>query len=174
MPEELEKLNRRSFLAAAAAVTATCALSCPFAHAADDDDDDDDDGDPPASIPPGPVDAGAVADYDKDGPYDKLAKEKHVVLTRKDGKLYALTAVCTHKKFLVKVKDGQLYCPKHSSRFTADGIPAPKPNGKMGAAKKPLTHYAISVDAKGHIIVDTTKPLDATQAEQPGGFVKVP
>jgi nitrite reductase/ring-hydroxylating ferredoxin subunit len=171
MFEEMDKLNRRNFLAAAATATAACAVGCPFAHA--DDDDDDDDSDPPAALPPGPIDAGAAADYDKDGLYDKLAKEKQILLTRKDGKLYALTSVCTHKKFLVKVKDGQYYCPKHSSRFTPDGVPAPKPNGRIGAAKKPLTHYAISLDDNKHVIVDTSKRLDAAKAEEAGGFVNL-
>lgn len=171
MPEEMDKLNRRNFLAAAATATAICALGCPFAHAEDDDDDDSDD--PPAPLPPGLIDVGPVADFAKDGLYDKLAKEKQIVLTQKGGKLYALSAICTHKKFLVKTKDGQYFCPKHSSRFTSDGAPAPKPSGKIGAAKKPLTHYAISIDDKKHVIVNTGKPIEATQAEDAGGFVKV-
>lgn len=172
MPEEMDKLNRRNFLAAAATATAVCALGCPFAHGADDDDDDDD-SDPPVLLPPGLIDIGPVSDYAKDGVYDKLVKEKQIVLTQKGGKLYALTAICTHKKYLVKVKDGQFFCPKHSSRFTPDGAPTPKPNGKIGAAKKPLTHYTISLDDKKHVIVDTGKPIDAAQAETAGGFVKV-
>ncbi len=170
MPEEMDKLNRRNFLAAAATATAACALGCPFAHADDDDDDDDD---PPKPLPAGLIDVGPVTDYAKDGLYDKLAKDKQILLTQKGGKLYALTSICTHKKFVVKTKDGQYFCPKHSSRFTPDGTPAPKPTGKIGAAKKPLTHYAISIDDKKHVIVDTAKPIDEALAEQAGGFVKV-
>ncbi len=170
MPEEMDKLNRRNFLAAAATATAACALGCPFAQADDDDDDADD---PPAPLPTGLIDVGSITDYAKDGPYDNHAKDKQIVLTRKAGKLYALTAICTHKKFIVKTKDGQYFCPQHSSRFTVDGVPAPKPNGKIGAAKKPLTHYVISIDEKKHVIVNTGKPIDAAQAEDAGGFVKV-
>jgi Rieske Fe-S protein len=162
-----DEINRRSFLAAAAAATCACAL-CPVVRA--DDDDDDDDQGPPAKLPAGPVAAGNLTDYAKDGPYDTLAKTKQIVIVRENGKLYAMSALCTHKGFAVKVKDNVFFCPKHSSRFDLDGQPAPKPNGKMGPAKKPLNHYAISADATGAITVDTSKVLTE---EDPGAFIKL-
>jgi nitrite reductase/ring-hydroxylating ferredoxin subunit len=155
----LEEMNRRNFLAATAAAACACAL-CPIARA--DDDDDDDDAPPPAPLAKGPVAAGSLADYAKDGAYDTLAKSKQIVIVRENGSLYALTALCTHKQFVIKVKENQLFCPKHSSRFDLDGKPAPKPNGKMGPAKKPLIHYAISVDANGAVTVDTSKTVAET------------
>jgi nitrite reductase/ring-hydroxylating ferredoxin subunit len=158
-----EELNRRSFLAAAAVATCACAL-CPVAHAQDDDEE------APAPLPPGPVDAGPLTNYAKDGGYDSLAKSKQIVLVRENGKLYAMTSLCTHKQFVVEVKDKEFFCPKHSSRFDYDGKPAPKPNGKMGPAKKPLQHYAISVDAKGEVTVDTSKKV---AIDDPTAFVKV-
>ena len=111
----------------------------------DDDDDDDDDGDAPAALAAGPIDAGPAADYDKDGLYDKLAKEKQILIMRKDGKLYALTSVCTHKKFLVKVKDGQYFCPKHSSRFARrrrTRAQAKRPHGRRQEAAHSLRGLA--------------------------------
>jgi len=162
-----DEINRRNFLAATAAAACACAL-CPIARA--DDDDDDDDAPPPAPLPAGPAAAGNLTDYPKDGPYDSLAKSKQILLVRENGNLYAMTAICTHKKFLIKVKDNQFFCPKHSSRFDLDGKPAPKPNGRMGPAKKPLTHYAISADANGAITVDTSKTVEETD---PAAFVKV-
>ncbi len=164
MPDEI---NRRNFLAAAAAATCACAL-CPMVRA--DDDDDDDDAPPPKPLPKGPVAAGNLTDYPKDGPYDALSKSKQIILVRQDGKLYAMTALCTHKLFVIKTKDNQLFCPKHSSRFDLDGKPAKKPNGKMGPAKKPLVHYAISADANGAITVDTSKTVEETD---PAASVKV-
>jgi nitrite reductase/ring-hydroxylating ferredoxin subunit len=162
-----DEINRRNFLAATAAAACACAL-CPIARA--DDDDDDDDSPPPAPLPAGPVSAGKLTDYPKDGAYAELAKSKQIVLARENGKLYAMTALCTHKKYIIKVKDNEFFCPKHSSRFDLDGKPAPKPNGKLGPAKKPLTHYAISVDADGAITVDTSKMLAETD---PGASVAV-
>ena len=100
-----------------------------------------------------------------------LNKSKQIILVRENGKLYALTALCSHKSFIIKSKENQLFCPKHSSGFDLDGKPAKKPNGKMGPAKKPLVHYAISADANGAITVDTSKTLDETD---PAASVKVP
>jgi nitrite reductase/ring-hydroxylating ferredoxin subunit len=163
-----DELNRRQILAAAAAATCACALTCPLVQA---DDDDDDDEDAPKPLPPGPVDAGPLSGFAKDGAYDSLNKSQQIILVREDGKLYAMTALCTHKGFVVKIRDNQLFCPKHSSRFDLDGKPVPKPNGKMGPAKKPLTHYAISIDGKGDVIVDTSKQV---AEDDPSAFVKAP
>jgi nitrite reductase/ring-hydroxylating ferredoxin subunit len=173
MSEELKtELNRRNFLAAAAALTCGCALSCPFAMGKDEDADDDDD----EAVPPvktGPVDVGALADFSKDGPSEKWIKDHHMIVVREGGKLYAITAICTHKQALLKIKDDQVYCPKHSSRFNYAGQPVPKPNGKIGSAKKPLSYFTISVNDKQHVIVDTSKPIDAAKAGDASAFVKV-
>jgi nitrite reductase/ring-hydroxylating ferredoxin subunit len=162
-----DEINRRGFLAAAVAATCACSL-CPMVRA--DDSDEDNDEDPPKPLPKGPVAAGSLTDYAKDGPYDTLAKDKQIILVRENGKLYAMTALCTHKQFIVKTKDNVFFCPKHSSRFDLDGKPAPKPNGKMGPAKKPLTHFAISADASGKITVDTSQSLAETD---PKAFIKL-
>src|SRR5687768_8520702 len=78
------EVNRRSFLATAAAVTCACAMGCPFAEAADAKDADI------AS-----VDIGTMADFPKDGPYDKFAKKPNsLIIVREGGKLYAMTSVC--------------------------------------------------------------------------------
>jgi hypothetical protein len=41
----------------------------------------------------------------------------------------------------------------------------------MGPAKRPLTHYAISIDGKGDVIVDTSKQV---AEDDPSAFVKAP
>ena len=170
---EQTELNRRSFMAAAAAAACACAL-CPLASAAaKDDEDDDDDDDKVPDVPKGPVDVGALADFKKDGVYDKWIKPNHLIVVRDKGRLFAETAICTHKGVLLKEKEGQLFCPKHSSRFTVQGVPAPKPNGKLGPAKKPLVHFAISTNDKGHVIVDTSKPIEKDKWEDAGGFIKI-
>lgn len=162
MSEELKaQMNRRNFLAAAAALSGACALGCPFAHGADDDDDDDE-GEVVEKVPTGPIDVGPVADFAKQGPYDKWIKSRHMIVVREGASLYALTAICTHKQALLKAVDKQyIFCPKHKSRFNLEGKPIPKPSGKIGLAKKPLPRFAISINAQKHVVVDTSKPVAA-------------
>jgi nitrite reductase/ring-hydroxylating ferredoxin subunit len=160
MPE----LNRRDFLATAAAITCACALDCPFALAADDKPGDT-----------GPVDIGTVADYAKDGPYDKFAKKPTSLLViRNNGKIYAPTAICTHKKANLTVDGGEIVCPKHDSPFDNQGVPKPKTkDGDETPAKKPLVRYAISKNADGHLIVDRSKTFDKDKWDDAASFVKV-
>src|SRR5947209_8556997 len=95
-------MNRRDFLAAAAALTCACALCPSIAHAEDDEDDDA----PKAAVIPGEkVDVGPLANFAKDGGVDKWNKDHNVLIVRDKGKLFALTAVCSHKKYLVKLAD---------------------------------------------------------------------
>jgi len=156
-------LNRRDFLATAAAVTCACALDCPFALAAGEKEET------------GTVDIGTLAEYQKDGPYDKLAKKPTSLLViRNAGKLYAPTAICTHKKSNLKVEDGEIVCPKHDSPFDNQGIPKPKTkDGEETPAKKPLVRYAISKNADGHLIVDKSKTFDKDKWEDPASFMKI-
>jgi len=161
-------LNRRSFLAtataAAVAATCACALDCPFALAAD-----------AAAEDTGPVDIGTPADYPKDGPYDKFAKKPTSLLVVRDGgKLFAPTAICTHKKANLAVDGGEIVCPKHDSPFDNQGVPKPMTkDGDETPAKKPLVRYAISKNADGHLIVDRSKTFDKDKWDDAASFVKV-
>src|SRR6266516_6449887 len=156
-------LNRRNFLAAAAAVTCGCALDCPFALAADEKEET------------GTVDIGTLADFPKDGPYDKFAKKPTSLLViRSGGKLYAPTAICTHKKSNLKVENNEIVCPKHDSPFDNQGVPKPKTkDGDETPAKKPLVRYAISKNADGHLIVDKSKSFDKDKWDDAASFVKI-
>ena len=156
-------LNRRNFLAAAAAVTCACAVGCPFAADAFGADD------------AAPVDVGTLADFAKDGPYDKFAKKPTSLLViRSEGKLYAPTALCTHKNANLKVEDGEIVCPKHDSPFDLQGVPKPMTkDGDETPAKKPLVRYAISKNAEGKLIVDKSKSFDKDKWDDPASFIKV-
>ncbi|HEX4797223.1 MAG TPA: Rieske (2Fe-2S) protein [Humisphaera sp.] len=167
------ELNRRNFLAAATACA--CAL-CPAAMALGQqkkDDDDDDDVEELPKVPAGPVDIGPLSNYPKDGIYENFAKSRHMLVIRAGGKLFACSAVCTHKGVLLKEKDGKIFCSKHNSRFTPEGVPTPKPNGAMGPAKTVLVHYGIATNDKGHAIVDTSKPIEQAKWNEPTTFLKV-
>ncbi len=122
-------MNRRQFLAlATTVVTAGCST---------------------VSTPQGPqvVDAGPAANYAADGVYDGF-RYVGFFLIRKDGRLFALSSICTHKKCkLTAGPDHSFYCHCHGSEFD--------PGGKVteGPAKRDLPVLAISTDARGHLLV---------------------
>jgi nitrite reductase/ring-hydroxylating ferredoxin subunit len=148
MPE----LNRRTFLVAAAACA--CA-TCPLAGLAADK--------PPAAG--GPVDAGTLGDYAKDGAYDALAGEHGFFIVRRKGKLYAVGSACTHKRTTLKLKGDAFACPKHGARFDLAG------NVTKPPAKRDLPRYAISADDAGKITVDTSQTFDKKQWDDEASFV---
>src|SRR4051812_14819167 len=158
MPE----INRRDFVTMAAAACAGACMLCDglggTAIAAE----------PTAAEAGGTkVDAGALADYAKDGVYDKLADSKKVIIVREGTKIYAMTSICTHKMGVVKIKGSELVCPKHNSHFANDGKP------KSGPAKAALFHLGISQTADGKIMVDTSKRFGEKQWDDAGASITV-
>ncbi|HEX4124255.1 MAG TPA: Rieske (2Fe-2S) protein [Tepidisphaeraceae bacterium] len=164
----MAEVNRRDFLAAAAAMAAACALCGSMAQA------DEKDWTAAKQLPPEKFDAGKVDDYPKDTGSDKFYLDKQVLLSHKDGKIIAMTAVCPHKKALVKLADNaQFACPRHGSRFTLEGDPTLKPNGRMGPAHAPLIHYAIRINDDHHIIVDTGATFDKDKWDDAAASIDV-
>jgi nitrite reductase/ring-hydroxylating ferredoxin subunit len=157
-------MNRRDFLATAAAITCACAAGCPFAEGADAKDADT-----------GTVEIGTLADYPKDGPSDKFAKKPaSLIVVRDQGKLYAMTSVCTHKKKQLKVEDNEIVCTAHDSPFDNQGVPKAKTkDGDDTPAKDPLDRFAIVQAADGKLIVDKSKRFPKGKWEEAGSFVKV-
>src|SRR4051794_23232831 len=102
--------NRRQFLVSAAASAVCAGVMCSEALA----------GAAPAPTP-GPVDVGTLADYAKDGVFTNFAQSRRLILTRIDGKLYALTSVCTHQGGILQEQTGQngtngvFRCPRHNA-----------------------------------------------------------
>lgn len=152
----MSDLNRREFVIAAACAAGAC-MMCGSAMAAD------------AAPEAGgaKIDIGTAADYPKDGPYDKLADSKKLIVVRENGKIYALTAICTHKMGTVKLKAGELVCGKHNSHFGNDG------KVTKGPAKAALFHLGISETADGHILVDPNKKFGENQWSDPGASITV-
>ncbi|WP_063763108.1 Rieske 2Fe-2S domain-containing protein [Streptomyces sp. NRRL WC-3742] len=73
---------------------------------------------------------------------DPVTGDAVYILQPKAGQYCALSSVCTHSGCAVDApKNGQLYCPCHSSRFDAA-------TGAVvnGPAKKPLPKYAVTKD----------------------------
>ena len=106
-----------------------------------------------------------MADYPKDGSYDKLATSNKILIGRENGKLFAMSAICTHRSGTVKLDNGVLICPKHHSHFDDEGKPT------SGPAKAALFRHGISLNSDGHIIVDTTKKFGENQWTDPAASI---
>jgi len=73
--------------------------------------------------------------------------DDRAVVVKKDGKVMAMSAICTHAGCTVATNDGDktLDCPCHGSRFNLDG------SVKEGPASKPLA--TIEVEEKDGWVV---------------------
>jgi nitrite reductase/ring-hydroxylating ferredoxin subunit len=153
----MNDVNRRDFVLTVAGVLgAACAgCLCSSAEAA------------PTSQSTKPVDVGPKSEFSKDGIVnDKFASSEHIIVVRTDGEIYALNNTCPHKGKPVKPKDGELFCPSHGSHFSVQGAYI------KGPAKRSLTRYAISVNDKGHLIVDKSKQFEEKKWDDASSFVK--
>jgi nitrite reductase/ring-hydroxylating ferredoxin subunit len=153
----MSELNRREFVMAAAAACA-CTFACGGSEAL---------AQVTTSAPAGPVDAGPVAKFASQGISDALVKTQKVALIRHGDKLYATTAVCSHKNRVLNVKGNQFVCPAHGSIFSVNGTV------EKGPAKVSLYRYGITVNADKHVIVDKTKQFEEKDWENPAAFVKM-
>jgi len=191
---EVEILTRRNFLNQTVVASCACAAACVFAAGeADAQTTPKKPGGAP-NRPGGPggpgknpdgtpvvgtYTVGALASFARqpDGIYDKFAKAPTAFLVvLNEGKIYALSSVCTHKKRLIHTyeKDKkQAFCPGHSSVFDLDGTPTPvTPDGDKSPAREPLPRHAIAVNAKGMVVVDTSKTFTFEQRNDEGAFVE--
>ena len=150
----VRKMNRREFVATA--------VGCAFCAACPEN--------LLAATAKGPVDAGEVSAFAKEGIYDSLTQSQGFFLISSKGKLYATSSTCTHKANLVSIdpeKAGQLKCEKHGSLFSLEGKVVKAP------AKRSLPRYGIKLDAKKHVIVDPTKRFEESNWNDPNSFVKL-
>ncbi len=86
----------------------------------------------------------------KEGDYELgLSDEGPVIIVRREGVLYAFSAVCTHLGCIVKwiPSRNEFLCPCHAGRFDANGavISGPPP--------APLKRYKIEITSEGFIIL---------------------
>ena len=155
----MSDINRRDFVRATVAL-ACLGCACDVLSAATT---------APAGSPSGgkTVDVGPLADFSKDGVSDKWAKNEKFFIIRQDGKLYASSSVCTHRRTILKVKDGEIVCPAHGSHFSGQGVPT------KGPAKYPLYRYAISQNDAEHVIVDKSKQFEEKDWENERAFIKL-
>jgi len=127
------KINRREFLILTAAFVAGC-RSMGNAGA-------------PSAGKERAFDAGPASDYAADGVYSRFRQEGFFIV-RRDGKLFALSAVCTHRKCKLNVEpDRSFHCPCHGSTFDASG------RVTHGPARRNLPVFAVTTNADGRLLV---------------------
>ncbi len=158
----MSELNRRDFLAAATITAAGIALcGCQAAGGGASA------GTAPQGTLTGPLDAAPLAQYRAAGLVDRFAKSDHVLLLSENGRLTALSAICTHRHCIVQARKEDWICPCHGSTFTPEGAVT------RGPARTSLPRYPLSVNAAGHVIVDRSRFLTAAQQDAPGGFISL-
>ena len=150
----MSELNRRQFVIASVSAACACALAETCMAAG-------------PTTGSSTVDIGTLADFTKDGVTDKWARTEKFFVIRNERKLYASSSTCTHKRTTLRVRNGEIACPAHGSKFSLMGVPT------KGPAKSPLYRYAISKDARGHLIVDKTKQFDEKDWDKPDAFLKL-
>lgn len=93
------------------------------------------------------VNAGPAAQYLADGVYPRF-RDQGFFLVRRGAKLFALSAICTHRECKLDAEPDQtFYCPCHGSTFDADG------HVTEGPARADLPVFEISTNEKGELLV---------------------
>ncbi|MDR3460074.1 MAG: Rieske 2Fe-2S domain-containing protein [Verrucomicrobiae bacterium] len=103
-----------------------------------------------AGIPAGPrsLNVGPAGNYATDGVYQKFRDEGFFIV-RQGGKLFALSAICTHRKCKLTAKlDGSFYCPCHGSTFDPAG------HVTEGPAQRDLPVFEALPNEQGQIVVN--------------------
>src|SRR4051812_45828468 len=180
MGDETSSVNRREFVVLAAITAAACACAAdgvlaeppktggpkPAPGGGAGGGQGGGQNGPRPALPTTKFEAGALKDFDHDGIYDQLLKDKRVLIIRENNKLRAVSGLCTHKGCAVaKIKDDELECPCHHSHFTAQGSPT------GGPAKAALFRLGISVTDAGKVVVDPTKKFGEKEWENKGASI---
>lgn len=114
-----------------------------------------------------PVDIGAPSDFPKDGISDKFTPYDFFVI-RRDGRLYATAAVCSHmaEPLLLDPQDPtRIKCSGHESVFDNEGRVV------VGPASQSLTRLGIGLNAEGHILVDPARSFAEDKWDDKGSYV---
>jgi len=126
-------INRRQFLLLTAGLVAGCQSV--------------NNGGGTATKPERTLSAGPASNYAADGVYSSF-RDQGFFVVRRDGKLFALSAICTHRNCKLNAKpDRSFYCKCHGSTFAPDG------HVTQGPARRDLPLFATTTDASGQLLV---------------------
>jgi Rieske Fe-S protein len=94
------------------------------------------------------INAGSVGNFTADGVYSNF-REQGFFVVRKGDKLFALSAICTHRKCkLTAEPDRSFYCPCHGSTFDPAG------HLTAGPAKHDLPVLPAFPNEQGELVVN--------------------
>jgi cytochrome b6-f complex iron-sulfur subunit len=128
------KISRREFLILTASLAGGCATA--NEHGA------------PAASGGRVLNAGPASNYAADGVYSNFRNQGFFVVRQGD-KLFALSAICTHRKCALSVEpDRSFYCKCHGSTFDAGG------HVTKGPAQRDLPVLSAHTTEQGQLIVD--------------------
>ena len=102
----------------------------------------------------------------------QIDKSNEVILVRWQGAVYACNLSCPHQNTALRweERDQQFQCPKHHSRFGANGDYVPG----SGRATRNMDRFAIVSDPAGvRVSLDKMYQQDDNAAEWAGALVKV-
>jgi Rieske Fe-S protein len=103
----------------------------------------------------GPFDAGPITDFSSDGIYNQFAESHEFFVIRLGNRLFAMTAICTHRRCALKRRENIIRCRCHGSTFTAEG------NVTRGPATRDLPRFAVERSPENHLIVHLDRRLPA-------------
>lgn len=96
------------------------------------------------------VNAGSASDYAADGVYSGF-RERGFFVIRQGDKLFALSAICTHRKCTLAAEpDRSFYCKCHGSTFDPGG------HVTRGPAKRDLPVLSAHTNERGQLVVDVS------------------
>jgi cytochrome b6-f complex iron-sulfur subunit len=146
-------INRRQFVALATSAGCAAAAICGCSSSGG--------GDAPPWTGPTSFDLGAPADL-KEGVDPKWMQSGGFFVVREGGRLFAVSAICSHKACPLSPKPTEYLCPCHGSRFTRAGKVV------NGPAFTSLPRFGVALNPSGHVTVDRTKVFPEAQWGQPG------
>ena len=127
-------INRRQFLLLTAGLAAGCKAV-------------NEGGSLTAGKPERIVSAGPASRYAADGVYSNFRDQGFFVI-RQGEKLFALSAICTHRKCKLSAEpDRSFYCKCHGSTFDPAG------HVTLGPARRDLPVFATDTDEHGQLLV---------------------
>jgi Rieske Fe-S protein len=125
------KLDRRQFLLLTVGLVAGCKMV----------------DDSPSTSQERTVNAGPVGNYATDGVYNNF-RDQGFFLIRRGDKLFALSAICTHRKCkLTAEPDRSFYCKCHGSTFDPAG------QVTAGPARRDLPILPTNTNEQGQLVV---------------------
>lgn len=117
--------------------------------------------------PTRPVEVGKLSDFSKDGITDGSGD---FFVVRRDGKLYAVTSICTHmtEPLMIDSQDtSRIKCTSHGSVFDDEG------RVMVGPASQSLARLGISLDKEGRVMVDPSRTFPEDKWEEKGSYIEI-